>query len=81
MTTFNEIAGKSAQEIQKMLKAVENEVLATALKGADKTVLDAILKSMSARAGEMLTEDLNYMPQPSEEKTKFARDTVIKLFG
>jgi predicted hydrocarbon binding protein len=47
--------------IQKILREVSHEEIARALKSADKNVREKVLKNMSSRAREMLTENIEYM--------------------
>jgi len=61
MFTFDDLARIDAAGIQTLLRQVEKEQLATALKGASEAVKDLFFKNMSERAGKMMKEDMEAM--------------------
>ncbi len=58
MFVFDDLGLIDDRSIQTLLRDVPGEVLGLALKGAEPKVKDKILKNMSARASEMLLEDM-----------------------
>jgi flagellar motor switch protein FliG len=58
MFVFDDLGGVDDRGIQALLREVSTETLGMALKGADAKVKEKITKNMSARAAEMLLEDM-----------------------
>ncbi|WP_142848909.1 flagellar motor switch protein FliG [Telmatospirillum sp. J64-1] len=61
MFTFEDLVRIDAQGIQTLLRSVEKDKLAIALKGGSDAVKDLFFKNMSERAGKMLREDMEAM--------------------
>ncbi|WP_106409176.1 flagellar motor switch protein FliG [Teichococcus deserti] len=58
MFTFEDLRRLDAAGMQVLLRTVEKEKLAIALKGASENLRDQFFKSMSERAGRMLKDDI-----------------------
>lgn len=58
MFVFDNLKEVDDRDIQTILREISSESLVLALKGADETLKDKILKNMSKRAAEMLRDDL-----------------------
>lgn len=58
MFVFENLADIDDRGIQTILRDIQQDILVVALKGADPSIKGKILKNMSRRAAEMLTEDL-----------------------
>ncbi len=58
MFVFENLLDVDDRGIQTLLREVQSETLLLALKGADPAVRDKIFRNMSARAAEMLRDDL-----------------------
>ena len=58
MFTFDDLAKLDNGAIQTLMRQVDKEKLAIALKGANESVRKIFLTNMSQRAGKMLTEDM-----------------------
>ncbi len=58
MFTFDDLTRIDASGIQVLLRSVEKDKLAIALKGGADAVKDLFFKNMSERAGKMLREDM-----------------------
>ena len=58
MFVFDDLASVDDRGIQTLLREIATETLGLALKGADAKVKEKITKNMSARAAEMLLEDM-----------------------
>ncbi len=61
MFTFDDLARIDAGGIQMLLRQVEKDQLALALKGGSDDVRDLFFKNMSERAGKMMKEDMEAM--------------------
>jgi len=61
MFTFDDLIRVDSGGIQMLLRQVEKDQLATALKGASEDVKDLFFKNMSERAGKMMREDMEAM--------------------
>ncbi|CAA7611723.1 flagellar motor switch protein FliG [Magnetospirillum sp. UT-4] len=58
MFTFEDLVRLDASGVQTLLRQVEKDKLAMALKGASDAIKDMFFKNMSERAGKMLKEDM-----------------------
>ena len=61
MFTFDDLIRVDGAGIQRLLRQVEKDVLATALKGASEEVKQLFFNNMAERAGKMLKEDIDSM--------------------
>ena len=61
MFVFEDIVLLDDRAIQRVLREVDNQELAKALKAVDAEVQEKILKNMSRRAGALLREDMDFM--------------------
>jgi len=61
MFTFEDLGKLDAASCQTLLRNVEKDQLALALKGASDTLRDFFFENMSERAGKMLKEDMEVM--------------------
>lgn len=61
MFVFEDIVKLDDRSVQRVLRETETKDLALALKGADDTVRDKILKNMSERAAALLIDDMEYL--------------------
>ncbi len=61
MFTFNDLGNLDASSIQTLLREIENDVLALAMKGTSDQIKDFFLSNMSQRAAELLKDDLENM--------------------
>ena len=61
MFVFEDIVLLDDRSIQKVLREVDGQELAKALKAVDSTVQDKIFRNMSKRAAGMLREDMDFM--------------------
>ncbi|MDR9435743.1 MAG: flagellar motor switch protein FliG [Thiohalophilus sp.] len=59
MFVFDNLIDVDDRGIQSLLREISSENLIVALKGADESVKDKIVKNMSKRASEMLLDDLD----------------------
>ena len=61
MVVFEHLLNADDRGIQNLLREVSSETLMVALRGADESVRDKILRNMSKRAAEMMRDDLESM--------------------
>lgn len=61
MFVFEDIVLLDDRAIQRVLREVDNQELAKALKSVDVEVQEKIMKNMSRRAASLLTEDMDFM--------------------
>lgn len=61
MFVFEDIVMIDDRSIQRILREVESQDLALALKGASREVAEKIFGNMSSRASDMLSEDIEFM--------------------
>jgi len=59
--TEGDIANLDDRSIQKVMREVDSQELAKALKGVGQEFQEKIFRNMSKRAAEMLREDMEYM--------------------
>ena len=61
MFTFEDLVRVDSQGIQVLLRNVDKDKLAIALKGASDTIKDLFFNNMSSRAGKIIKEDMEAM--------------------
>ena len=61
MFVFEDIVLLDDRAIQRVLREVDNQELAKALKSVDPEVQEKIFKNMSKRAASLLREDMDFM--------------------
>ena len=76
--TFFDVATLPARAIQAVLRGVDTNVLAVALKNAPDAVTNAILANLSERARETLAEELDLI-SPSANDVSEARKAVVAV--
>jgi len=67
------------RDIQKVLRELDSLVLAKALNGEGKKVMDAFFRNMSERAAAMMKEDISYLSVPQPEEIEEAQDEILAL--
>jgi hypothetical protein len=76
---FEDIILLDDRAIQKVLREIDMESLALAMKGVDPEVQEKITRNMSRRAAEMLREDMEYMgPVPRKDSLE-KQDEVVRI--
>ena len=61
MFTFEDLGSLDPNGVQTLLRSVDNDKLAIALKGASDTLKELFFSNMSERAGKILREDMTAM--------------------
>ena len=67
------------RSIQKILREVDSQTIALALKGSSDAVREKIFHNMSKRAGAMILEDMEFMGPVLREDFLRAAETVISI--
>ncbi|HQJ08184.1 MAG TPA: flagellar motor switch protein FliG, partial [Deltaproteobacteria bacterium] len=79
MFVFEDIAHIDNRGIQTILKEITNEDLALALKTASESLKGIILKNMSSRAAEMLTDDMEAMGPVKLSDVEKAQQNIVRV--
>ncbi|MFW5999113.1 MAG: flagellar motor switch protein FliG [Halanaerobiaceae bacterium] len=79
MFVFEDIVLLSDRAIQLVLRQVDNQDVALALKTASEEVEEAIYNNMSDRAEEMLKEDLEYMGAVRLREVEDAQQRIVNI--
>ena len=79
MFTLDDIAGFTPAGLQTLLSKVDRATLILALKGTKGPVADAMFRNMTARAREVLVEEINAMGPVRRADVEAARTDLIVL--
>jgi flagellar motor switch protein FliG len=79
MFVFEDIILVNDKGIQAVLKEVENETLALALKTASEELKEKIFKNMSERAVQLIKEDMQYMGPVRVSDVEAAQQKVVDV--
>ncbi len=79
MLVFEDIARLDQKSIQKVLREVDNQDLAKALKGVDDDVRNKIFECMSKRAATMLREDIEYLGLVRLKDVEEAQQKIVAI--
>jgi flagellar motor switch protein FliG len=77
MFTFDDLVRVNGAGIQVLLRAVEKEKLALALKGGSDTIRELFFKNLSERAGKMLREDIEALGPVRLKDVEEAQATIV----
>jgi flagellar motor switch protein FliG len=77
--TFDDLRHLSDRDLQQVLREVDTNKLAVALKGSTPEVKAKLLGNLSARAAEMLEDDLNAMGPVKLSTVETAQGEIAKL--
>lgn len=77
MMVFETLLDISDRDIQALLREVSSETLIVALRGADESVRDKILRNMSSRAAALLRDDLEIMPPVRLSDVEAAQKEIL----
>ena len=78
MFTFDDIVLVDNMGLQKVLRRVDSQELAKALKAASSDVKEKIFSNMSARAGEMLREEIEVMGAVRMKDVEDAQNIITR---
>ncbi len=79
MFVFEDILLVNDKGIQSVLKEVDNEELALALKTASQELKDKIFKNMSERAAQLIQEDMQYMGPVRVSDVEQAQQKIVDV--
>jgi flagellar motor switch protein FliG len=79
MFVFEDIARFSDKDIQTVLKNVETNQWAMALKGASDSLKEKVLKNMSERASEMLREEMDYLGPVKRSAVEAKQQQIVDV--
>ena len=77
MFTFEDLRRVPRNAMRDLLREVPTERLTMALKGASQELLDAVLAGLSARAAELLKDDLQLLGKAKKSEVDAARREVL----
>ncbi len=78
MFTFDDLAKLDMAGVQVLLRQVEKDQLALALKGGSDDVKELFFKNMSERAGKMMKEDMEAMGAVRLKDVDEAQSTIVQ---
>lgn len=79
MFVFEDILLVNDKGIQLVLKEIDNEVLALALKTASEELRDKIFRNMSERAANLIKEDMEYMGPVRVSDVESAQQKIVDV--
>lgn len=79
MFVFEDIRLVDDKGIQAVLKEIDNDELALALKTASEALTEKIFMNMSARAAEMIREDMEYMGPVRVSDVEAAQQRIVDV--
>ena len=79
MFVFEDVVLLDNRSVQRVLREVESQDLAMALKGASSEVADKIFSNMSTRASEMLKEDIEFMGPVRLRDVEEAQQRIVNV--
>ena len=79
MFVFEDILLVSDKGIQSVLKEVDNESLALALKTGSEELKEKIFKNMSERASQLISEDMQYMGPVRVSDVESAQQKIVDV--
>ena len=77
MFTFDDLSNLDSGSIQTLLRAIDNDVLALAMKGTSDQIKDFFLSNMSQRAADLLRDELENMGPVRLSDVDEAQATMI----
>jgi flagellar motor switch protein FliG len=79
MFVFEDIVMIDDRSVQRVLREVETQDLALALKGASSEVSQKIYSNMSSRASDMLREDIEFMGPVRLRDVEEAQQRIVNI--
>lgn len=79
MFVFEDIMLVNDRGIQAVLKEIENETLALALKTASPELMEKIFRNMSERAAQLIREDMEYMGPVRVSDVEAAQQKIVDV--
>lgn len=79
MFTFDDIALVDQRGIQEVLKEIQNDTLALALKGASEEMKEKFFSAMSERASAMIKENMEYLGPVRLSEVERAQQEIVDV--
>ena len=79
MFVFDNLVDVDDKGIQAILREVQQDALLKAIKGADEELKDKIMRNMSKRAAEMLTDDLEALGPVRISEVETAQKEILSV--
>jgi flagellar motor switch protein FliG len=79
MFTFDNLVDLDDRAIQLLLREIQSETLVVALKGTSEALQEKVFKNMSARAAEMLREDLEAKGPVRLSEVEAEQKEILKI--
>ncbi len=79
MFTFEDLSGLDGQSLQLILREVNNDSLTMALKTASDEIQEKIFANMSARAADMIRDDLEAMGPVRLSEVEAMQQSIVKI--
>jgi flagellar motor switch protein FliG len=79
MFIFEDIISLDDASVQRVLRDLDSDDIALALKGASDEVKNRVLKNISKRAGEILRENMEFMGPVRLREVEEAQQRVVAL--
>ena len=79
MFVFEDILALDDKTIQRVLRDVDNNDLAIALKGSNEDVQGVIFKNLSSRLGAMIKEDMDFMGPVRMKDVEEAQQKIVNI--
>lgn len=79
MFTFEDLSGLDNNSMQKLIRVIDKEKLALALKGASQELKEQFFGNMSARAGKLLSEDIDNQGPVRVRDVEEAQTSIVLM--
>ena len=79
MFVFEDIVNLDDRTIQQIVMEIDSADLALALKGSSAEVQECVFRNVSARAGERLREDMEYMGPVRVRQVEEAQQRIVNV--
>ncbi len=79
MFTFEDLHRLDQKAMRDLLREVQTERLALALKGASQPLLDTVFGGLSSRAADLLKDDLELMTKAKKKDVEEARKEIVEI--
>ena len=78
---FEDLLLYDNRSVQKVLGAVQTNVLVVALQDADEALCECVFNNLSKRAGDVLKDEMSFGSKASEEEIEMAKKEIAKIIG
>ena len=75
--TYEDIVKLDDKSIQRVLKDIDNNVLALAIKASQKNIQDLLFKNLSNRVADMIREEIEIMGPVRVKDVELAQDEIV----